>query len=53
MLISYAEYLERTKEVDSRFAWISWKIEVCGMSPKEATIAAYDKDWGWTPLERQ
>lgn len=48
---SYVEYLECTNKTDSRLAWIAWKMEVCGMNPKEAEIAAYDREWGWSPLK--
>ena len=40
MFESYEEYLNRTKQEDSRTAWKWWKIEVCGMSEKEAIKAS-------------
>ena len=39
--MSYAEYLEKTKQKDTREAWKWWKIECCGMSEKEAIKASY------------
>lgn len=36
MIESYEEYLKRTNQEDNRTAWKWWKIEVCGMSEKEA-----------------
>lgn len=39
-MLSYEEYLERTGQDDSRTAWKLWKIEVCGMSEKEAIRAS-------------
>ena len=50
MIMSYEEYLERTKEKDSRSAWVAWKIEVCGMEPNKAIRASCDKEWGWKPI---
>ena len=47
--LSYAEYLVKANEKDSRQAWISWKVASCGMSIEEATKAGYDPDWGWEP----
>jgi hypothetical protein len=44
---SYKEYLERSGKEDTRKSWIQWKIDICGMSEKEATIAGYDPEWGW------
>ena len=52
MFLSYSEYLEHTRQADSRTAWIAWKVEICGMNTKEATIAAYDKEWGWAPIDK-
>ena len=40
MFESYEEYLNRTKQEDSRTAWKWWKIEVCEMSEKEAIKAS-------------
>ena len=45
--MSYEEYLEKTGQQDSRAAWKWWKIEVCGMSLKEAikaSIHCYGKE---------
>ena len=39
--MSYEEYLRKTKQSDSRESWKWWKIEVCGMSEKEAIKASY------------
>ena len=39
-MMSYKEYLEKTGQKDSPTAWKWWKIEVCGMSEKQA-IKAY------------
>lgn len=47
--LSYAEYLSKAGQKDSRQAWIDWKIVCCGMEPKEAAKVADDPDWGWTP----
>jgi len=49
--LSYTEYLTKAGQHDSRQAWIDWKIVCCGMEPDEATKAAYDPEWGWTPIE--
>lgn len=38
--MSYEEYLEKTNQKDSRTAWKYWKIEVCGMTEKEAIKAS-------------
>lgn len=51
MFMSYEEYLKRTGQEDSRFAWVAWKVEVCGMETKEAATASYDKNWGWEPIK--
>lgn len=48
-MLNYAEYIERESELDSRQAWIWWKV-YCGMSLEEATKAADDPEWGYTPL---
>ena len=40
MFESYEEYLNRTKQEDSRTAWKWWKIEVCGMREMEAIKAS-------------
>ena len=40
MIESYEDYLKRTNQKDSRSAWKWWKIEVCGMSEKEAIKAS-------------
>lgn len=50
MLMSYKEYLDITKNEDSRTNWIWWKIECFEMSEKEAIKAAYDSEWGYKPL---
>jgi len=42
--MSYQEYLSRTGQKDSRTAWKWWKIEICGMSEKQAIKAAYDPE---------
>ena len=47
--MSYEEYLAKTKQKDTREAWKWWKIEVCGMSEKEAIRAAYKI---YEPLEK-
>lgn len=39
-MLSYQEYLEKTGQKDSRFAWKWWKIEVYGMTEKEAIKAS-------------
>ena len=39
MFENYEEYLNRTNQEDNRTAWKWWKIEVCGMSEKEAIKA--------------
>lgn len=41
MSLSYEEYLKATNQKDSRSGWKWWKIEVCGMSEKEAIKASY------------
>lgn len=48
--MSYQEYLSRTGQKDSRTAWKWWKIEICGMSEKQAIKAAYDPEWGYKPI---
>ena len=48
--MSYDEYLSKTGDPDKRATWIAWKVEICGMSPIEATKAAYDPEWGWTKM---
>ena len=40
MFESYEEYLKRTNQEDTRTAWKWWKIEVYGMSEKEAIKAS-------------
>ena len=40
-MLSYEEYLRKTKQKDSRTAWKFWKMEVYGMSEKEAIRASY------------
>jgi len=52
-MMSYEEYLNATKEKDSRQNWIAWKVEVYGMEPAEATKAAYDSEWGYKPLPKK
>lgn len=49
MLESYEEYLRRTKQEDSRESWKWWKIEVYGMSEKEAIKASITL---YEPLKR-
>lgn len=39
-MMSYEEYLQRTNQNDTRSAWKWWKIEVCGMSEREAIKAS-------------
>jgi len=48
--MSYQEYLNRTGQKDSLTAWKWWKIEVCGMSEKQAIKAAHDPEWGYKPI---
>ncbi len=38
--MSYTEYLRKTGQKDSREAWKWWKIEICGMSEREAIKAS-------------
>ena len=40
MFESYEEYLNRTNQEDSQTAWKWWKIEICGMSEREAIKAS-------------
>ena len=40
-MMSYEEYLQERKQKDTRQAWKWWKIEVFGMSEKEAIKASY------------
>lgn len=39
-IISYEEYLKLNGYNDTRTNWKWWKIEVCGMSEKEAIKAS-------------
>lgn len=39
-MISYEEYLKTTGQKDGRTAWKWWKIEVCGMTEREAIQAS-------------
>lgn len=39
-MMSYEEYLQATGQKDSRTAWKWWKIEVFGMSEREAIKAS-------------
>ena len=39
---SYEEYLIRTNQKDCRSAWKWWKIEVYGMSEREAIKASME-----------
>ena len=50
-MITYPEYLKKTGQKDGRISWKSWKMDVFGMSEREAIKAAYDPEWGWSPLE--
>lgn len=50
MMESYEEYLQRTKQKDSRNTWKWWKIEVCGMSEKEAIKASITE---YKPVTKQ
>ena len=40
-MMSYEEYLQERKQKDTRQAWKWWKMEVFGMSEKEAIKASY------------
>lgn len=50
MPMSYEEYIRLTGIEDERFSWITWKIDGCGMDEGEAIKAAYDPEWGYTPI---
>lgn len=39
-MMSYQEYLEKTGYKDNRTSWKWWKIEICGMTEKEAIKAS-------------
>jgi hypothetical protein len=39
--MSYPDYLKTTKQTDSRRMWKEWKIDVCGMSEKQAIKMSY------------
>lgn len=43
--MGYEEYLIKTNQSDSRTTWKWWKIEICGMSEKDAikaSVAVYE-----------
>lgn len=46
--MSYQEYLEKTKQKDSRTAWKWWKIECWGMTEIQAIKASAKY---YTPLK--
>jgi hypothetical protein len=48
--INYETYLEKSNQPDCRRAWINWKMDIYGMSEREATKAAYDPEWGYEKL---
>ena len=48
--MSYEEYLKQTQQRDSFNAWKWWKIDVCGMTERQAIKAGLDKDFGYKPL---
>ena len=50
--MSYEEYIKVTKQKDCRQSWQDWKMDIFGMSNKEAIKLSYDKEWGYSPLER-
>ena len=51
--MSYSEYLSRTKQKDSRRSWIEWKMDICGMTERQAIKAAYDPEWGYKPIANE
>jgi hypothetical protein len=49
-IMSYQEYLTRTGQKDNRHTWIDWKMDVYGMTERQAIKAAYDPEWGYKPI---
>lgn len=45
--MSYSDYLQATGSKDCRESWIWWKMEIFGMSERQAIKAAYDPEWGY------
>lgn len=47
MKISYKEYIDQTRQTDSRRTWVNWKMDIFGMTEKQAIQAAYNPEWGY------
>ena len=50
MFMSYEEYIKKLNLKNCRQSWKEWKMDICGMSEKEAIKASIDVEWGYKPL---
>jgi hypothetical protein len=48
--MSYQEYISRMNLKDTRRSWIEWKVDMCGMTERQAIAAAYNPEWGYASI---